>query len=157
MFFCLFIICMFIEENQHAWKLASNVYDLCKYDNSLKRYIGAINVKHKTSDFFQFKLIYNKFVIITLMYNSETTTEDQNHGLARWQSSYWENGKGDMKFFLHFKAVTPFFLSQRLLCFNEDLAAELFSSDCFLLRWSPWISHWIWALCQQTWQMSWKK
>lgn len=50
--------------------------DLCKYDNSLKRYIGAINVKHKTSDFFQFKLIYNKFVIITLMYNSETTTED---------------------------------------------------------------------------------
>lgn len=69
---------MFIEENQHAWKLASYVYDLCKYDNSLKRYlyIGAINVKHKTSDFFQFKLIYNKFVIITLMYNSETTTED---------------------------------------------------------------------------------
>lgn len=67
---------MFIEENQNAWKLASYVYDLCKYDNSLKRYIGAINVKHKTSDFFQFKLIYNKFVITTLMYNSETTTED---------------------------------------------------------------------------------
>lgn len=69
---------MFIEENLNAWKLASYVYDLCKYDNSLKRYlyIGAINVKHKTSDFFQFKLIYNKFVIITLMYNSETTTED---------------------------------------------------------------------------------
>lgn len=67
---------MFIEENRHAWKLASYVYDLCKYDNSLKRYIGAINVKHKTSDFFQFKLIYNKFVITTLMYNSETTTED---------------------------------------------------------------------------------
>lgn len=69
---------MFIEENLNAWKLASYVYDLCKYDNSLKRYlyIGAINVKHKTSDFFQFKLIYNKFVITTLMYNSETTTED---------------------------------------------------------------------------------
>lgn len=53
---------MFIEENQHAWKLASYVYDLCKYDNSLKRYIGAINVKHKTSDFFQFKLIYNSLL-----------------------------------------------------------------------------------------------
>lgn len=72
----LFVHYLYVHWRKSEWDLPSYVYDPCKYDNSLKRYIGAINVKHKTSDFFQFKLIYNKFVIITLMYNSETTTED---------------------------------------------------------------------------------
>lgn len=69
---------MFIEENQNVWKFVSYVYDFCKYDNLLKRYlyIGVINVKYKIFDFFQFKFIYDKFVIIILMYDLEIIIED---------------------------------------------------------------------------------